>query len=309
MTIFPSYLKLYEKGILEEREEKLYEKLKKCNLCPRNCQVNRLKDEKGFCCVGKDVYISSYNVHMGEEPPLSGTYGSGTIFFTHCNLKCVFCQNYPISQLGQGKKVSIYKLAEIMLYLQNKKCHNINFVTPTHVISQILSALILAIKQGLRIPLVYNTGGYETLPTLKLLEGIIDIYLPDIKYGTNQMAKKYSGVHNYCQYNQLALKEMYCQVGNLVLDSSGIAKKGLIIRHLVLPNNIASSYKVFTFIAKELSCNIYLSLMSQYFPAYKAYTFKSLNRKITSSEYNKVLFFLKKLNINHGWFQEFNTIS
>lgn len=300
--MFPSYLEL-NKNIFKQRIKEAWIKLKKCDLCPRNCGVNRLKGEIGFCCTSKDVYVSSYNVHMGEEPPLVGIYGSGTIFFTHCNLRCKYCQNYPISQLGNGKKTSILELAEMMLYLQNKKCHNINFVTPSHVIPQILAAVFIAIKKGMKIPLVYNSSGYDSVSTLKLLDGVIDIYMPDAKYGDNKNAEKYSSCQDYPEYNKLALKEMYKQVGNLKIDKNGIAKKGLLIRHLVLPHNIANSEKVLTFIANEISLNTYLSVMSQYFPAYKAPEISLLNRKIKEEEYNEVIDLLEKLKFKRGWIQ------
>lgn len=277
--------------------------LENCTVCPRNCKTNRLKNELGFCNVGKNPKISSYNLHFGEEPPISGRSGSGTIFFTGCNLKCVFCQNYPISQLHHGNEISIEKLAEIMLLLQKQNAHNINFVTPAHVVPQIIEAAVMAKKKGLKIPLVYNSGGYEKTETLKLLDGIIDIYMPDAKYSDNRMAKKYSNAPDYWEYNKQALKEMHGQVGDL-RTKNGIAVKGLLVRHLVLPDNIAGSKKVFEFISKEISKKTYMSIMAQYHPANHADDFDKLNRKITNDEYNTVLKFADDYGLTLGWRQE-----
>jgi putative pyruvate formate lyase activating enzyme len=285
----PTYLKLYESGELDRRIEILNKKLESCTICPRRCRVNRLEDNIGFCRSGKNPIVSSYNAHFGEEPPISGIYGSGTIFFTNCTLRCIYCQNYPISQLSNGKEYSVEELASMMLSLQRRKCHNINFVTPTHFVPQIVSALKIAIKNGFNIPLVYNTSGYESIETLKLLEGIIDIYLPDMKYSDNEMSLKYSGVSDYWEINKLAIKEMFRQVGDLKMDRDGIAYRGLIIRHLVLPYNIAGSKKILEFLKNEVSTTVTIGIMSQYFPAYKAVNDEKLKFKITKEEYDEVV--------------------
>ena len=247
---YPSYLNL-EENELDKRIEKSYKLLSPCQVCPQNCGVNRLEGEKGFCHSGKEIIISSYNAHFGEEPPLVGNFGSGTIFFTNCNLKCVYCQNYPISQLGNGNKVSLSELAKIMLALQKRKCHNINLVTPTHFVPQILKSLKIAIKMGLRIPIVYNTSGYESVETLELLKGMIDMYLADARYADNKIAEKYSAATNYFEVMKESLKEMYRQVGNLIVDKEGIAYSGLIVRHLVLPEDLSGTKKIMHFIAKR----------------------------------------------------------
>jgi len=278
--------------------------LSKCKLCPRECGVNRLKGEKGFCKSSAEVIVSSFNPHFGEEPPISGYKGSGTIFFTNCNLGCLFCQNYPISHLGNGNRISKNELSKMMLILQKKGCHNINFVTPTHFIPQILSALCLAIEENLHIPLVYNCGGYELVQTLRLLEGVIDIYMPDIKYGGKREGEKYSSASDYFEIAKKAVKEMYRQVGNLKLNKDGVAQRGLLLRHLVLPNGLAGTRNVFSFLAKEISPNTYVSIMSQYFPAYRAQEFEELNRRITPEEYKEALDIAKELGLQRGWQQE-----
>jgi len=277
--------------------------LEKCSVCPRNCNVNRLKNEIGFCKIGRNPKISAYNLHFGEEPPISGIRGSGTIFFTGCNLRCVFCQNYPISQRCHGNEITVEKLADIMMALQNQNAHNINLVTPTHVVPQIIEVILLAKNKGLKIPIVYNSGGYEKVETLKLLKGIIDIYMPDAKYSDDKMAEKYSDAKNYWKINKLALKEMHRQVGDLKLKNE-IATKGLLIRHLVLPDNIAGSKKGFEFIAKEISPRTHISIMAQYHPANRTDDFPELQRKITDKEYQQVLNWADEFRLTYGWRQE-----
>jgi len=277
--------------------------LEKCSVCPRNCNVNRLKNEIGFCKIGKNPKVSAYNLHFGEEPPISGTHGSGTIFFTGCNLRCVFCQNYPISQLHNGNEITVEKLAEIMMTLQNQNADNINLVTPTHIVPQIIEAVLLAKKKGFNIPIVYNSGGYEKVETIKLLDGIIDMYMPDAKYSDDKSAKKYSDARDYWKVNKAALKEMHRQVGDLQIKN-GIAVKGLLIRHLVLPENIAGSKKVFEFISKEISPKTYISIMSQYHPANRTDEFPELQRKITDKEYSQVLNWADEFGLTRGWRQE-----
>ncbi len=300
----PHYILLYKNGVLKKRVELLYEMLKECRICPRECGINRLKNERGFCKTGLNPIVASYNLHYGEEPPISGYQGSGTIFFTNCNLRCVFCQNYPISQLGAGKEVEINELAQMMIRLQKMGCHNINFVTPTHVIPQILKALLIATERGLNIPLVYNSGGYDRADTLQLLEGIIDIYMPDSKYSSDKMAEEYSSCPDYTTINKAALKEMWRQVGSLYVDAKNIAKKGMIVRHLVLPCRIAGTKEVLKMLAQEISKSVYISLMSQYFPANKAKEFPQINRRINHEEYKEALNCLHQEGLSEGWIQK-----
>jgi len=269
---------------LKKRAKILTENLARCSLCPRNCQVNRLKGEEGFCRVGKNLIVCSFGPHFGEESCLVGLNGSGTIFFSFCNLHCVFCQNYTISQLGEGEVTSAEALARMMLYLQKQGCHNINLVTPTHVIAQVVSALVIAVEEGLNLPIVYNSGGYDSVKTLKLLDGIVDIYMPDLKYGSNSSAQKYSESSNYLEGAKLALKEMHRQVGNLIVEE-GVARRGLLIRHLVLPNNLAGTKELMHFLAKHISHDTFINIMDQYHPCYKAQEFPELKREITEREY------------------------
>lgn len=282
----PSYIETYKKGILKERIEAAYKIIKNCHLCPRICRVNRLADEKGVCKTGKHAIVSSYNPHFGEEDPLVGTHGSGTIFMGWCNLLCVFCQNYEISHMGEGRAVTSEELASMMLSLQKMGCHNINFVTPTHVIPQILSALTIAIEGGLHVPLVYNTGGYDVVKSLKLLDGIFDIYMPDFKYWEGEAAEKYSDAKNYPIAARAALREMHRQVGDLEMDERGIAYRGLLVRHLVMPHNLASTRDIMRFLAKEISPNTYVNVMAQYRPCGLAHRYPEVNRPITTDEYN-----------------------
>lgn len=302
--MLPSYISEISLEELKERRDKLYELLESCRLCPNECGVDRRVSDNGNCRSGFLPIVSSYFPHFGEEPPLVGRFGSGTIFFTNCNLDCKFCQNYDISHYGIGKEVSIEELASMMIYLQNRGCHNINFVTPTHFTPQIVDALIIARERGLEIPLVYNCGGYESIETLKLLDKIIDIYMPDIKYSSNENALKYSGVSNYWDVVRQAIKEMHRQVGDLMISSSGIAKRGLLIRHLVLPNDISGSKKVLDFIANEISKNSYVNIMDQYRPAYLANQFTELNRQINEKEFFEVINYAKQIGLHRG-FEEF----
>jgi len=299
----PAYINLFETGELEHRVAEAYEMLKGCKLCARECGVNRLEGDKGFCKSGKLAMVSSVGPHFGEEPPLVGRHGSGTIFLTNCNLGCVFCQNYDISQLGDGKEADSAYLAHAMLSLQNMGCHNINFVTPTHYVPQILDALLIAVKDGLNVPLVYNCGGYESLNTLKLLDGIFDIYMPDIKYGDNNMAKKYSQAPNYFDIAKSVIIEMHRQVGDLMVNKQGIAEKGLLIRHLIMPNGLAGTDKVVEFVAK-LSKNSYINIMAQYRPQYKASSYPELNRRITTDEYVDAILRAEKSGLTRGFRHE-----
>jgi len=268
-----------------------------CMVCPRKCGVNRIKEELGQCQTGKDAMVCSYGTHFGEERELVGLHGSGTIFFSYCNLHCVFCQNYDISQRGEGYKVSAEQLAKMMLDLQNQGCHNINLVSPTHIVPQFLQAFLIAKEKGLNLPIVYNSGGYDSVETLQLLDGVIDIYMPDTKYSSNDLGEKYSGVKDYWTVNQLVLKEMYRQVGDLVINKQGLAEQGLLVRHLVLPNQIAGSFEVLKFIAEEISKNTYVNIMDQYRPCYLGDRFTELSRRITQQEYNEVVNFAHKLGL------------
>ena len=287
--MLPLYLEKLTPNDLKDRSEAFHKLFEECRICPNECMAKRSEGETGECHSTDEVIISSVSPHYGEEPPLVGTHGSGTIFFTNCNLSCEFCQNYDISHLGRGEIVNITDLARAMLQLQQRGCHNINFVTPTHFTAQIVDAIILAIDKGLELPIVYNCGGYESVETLKLLEDIVDIYMPDIKYSVDENALKFSGIKNYWEVVTKALKEMHRQVDDLKISKRGIAQRGLLIRHLVLPNDIAGSKKVIDFVADEISTNSYLNIMDQYRPAYNANKYEKLNRRITPSEYKEVV--------------------
>ena len=263
--------------------------MEECNLCPRHCGVNRLAGESGKCHVTKQVIVSSYGPHFGEEAPLVGKHGSGTIFFTYCNLRCSFCQNYTISQLGEGSPVTSEELARVMLSLQAKGCHNINLVSPTHVLPYILDALELAVGMGLHLPLVYNSGGYDSVETLKFLDGIVDIYMPDMKYSDEKAAEQLSGIEDYPRVNKAALREMHRQVGDLEIDKQGIAQRGLLVRHLVLPNKLAGTQEVVRFLAREISTNTYLNIMAQYHPCYKAFDIPQLARPVNEDEFSEAI--------------------
>ena len=280
--------------------------LKRCIICPRKCGVNRLAGKKGYCRAGLDPVVYSYMQHHGEEPALSGSKGSGTIFFAYCNMKCVYCQNYQFSQLDKGDEVSIENLASIMLNLQKSGCHNINLVSATHYVPQIAGALEIAVKDGLSVPIVYNTGGYDSLDTIKMLNGIIDIYLPDMRYSDNSMAKKYSDAPNYVECNRLCIKEMYRQVGDLAKGENGIAKKGLIIRLLVMPGAVSGTTQSLKFIRYQISKNTYLSIMSQYYPIFRARDFKEISRRADKGEYMNIVDEASSLGLNNGWVQEYS---
>ena len=293
-----AYLELYHKGKLAERVEAANALLKNCQVCPHNCGINRLADETGKCHTGKFAVVSSYGPHFGEEAPLVAKHGSGTIFFTHCNLTCLFCQNYAISQLGDGTAVSKEELARMMLALQARGCHNINLVSPTHVIPQILEGLEIAINQGLRLPLVYNSGGYDSAETLEILDGIVDIYMPDMKYHDEKIAEELSGIKNYPSINRAAVREMYRQTGDLQIDEEGIAVRGLLIRHLVLPHGIAGTKEIMEFLAGEISQNIYVNIMAQYHPCYKAFQIPQLARPLSKHEFLEAIELAKRAGLN-----------
>lgn len=296
MTTEPGYIKLYKSGELAERIKTFNDRLKDCTICARNCHVDRNK-ELGWCKTGIIARVSSHSPHFGEEKPLVGITGSGTIFFTNCNLGCVFCQNYSISHLGEGSDVTKFQLANMMLELQRRGCHNINLVSPSHVVPQIIDALSIAIEGGFNLPLVYNTGGYDNPETIKLLDKIIDIYMPDIKYGDSDVAYELSCAKDYWEISKKCIKLMHEQVGDLIIEND-IAVRGLMVRHLVLPNDLNTSHIVFKFLADEISINTYLNIMDQYYPSYKADTIASLNRKVSMREFKETVALAKSYGLN-----------
>lgn len=285
----PSYIKTYQSGLLEKKIQQSFSLLEECTLCPRRCRVNRIKAETGFCRAGLLPRIASFAPHFGEERPLVGKNGSGTIFFSFCNLYCRYCQNYSISHRGEGQEVSFETLARMMIQLQSLGCHNINLVTPTHYVPQILQAVALAIEMGLAIPLVYNTGGYDSLTTLQLLEGIIDIYMPDFKYADSRVAQEYSQAADYPEVARTAIKEMHRQVGDLTINDEGLAEKGLLVRHLILPQGLAGTEKILQFLAEEISQQTYVNLMDQYYPCGDIPFSSPLARRITRNEFQAAL--------------------
>ncbi len=304
----PAYVSLYKSGELERRVQRLEARLASCNVCPRQCHVNRLKDERSFCHSGRQPIVASVCDHHGEEPALSGTRGSGTIFFGNCNLKCVFCQNHQISQSKDHQHsagIDCRTLAEQMLYLQDKlHCHNINLVSPSHFVPQIVRAVLEAVPMGLRVPLVYNANAYDAVSTLQELDGVVDIYLPDLKYSSDALAMKYSQAKNYVAHSRQAIKEMYRQVGDLVVDANGVAQRGVIVRHLILPNDIAGSRDSLSWLAHEVSNSITVSIMAQYYPCHRAPRVPLLSRKISGREYQAVVDLLDELGLENGWVQK-----
>jgi len=299
-----TYLDLYQSGELLQRIREAYRRLAACDLCPHDCGVNRIRGERGICGAGLKPRIASANVHRGEEPPISGTRGSGTIFLTGCSLKCRFCQNFPISQLGNGEELTTAALAARLLKLQRQGVHNINFVTPTHFLPQILAGLWLAIPQGFRLPIVWNSSGYERPDALRLLEGVVAIYLPDMKYDDDGVAERLSSAPGYRGINRLAVGEMLRQVGHLRLDDDGVALQGLIIRHLVLPNGLAGSRETLAWIADNLGPETHISLMRQFFPAHRALKTAEIGRKITDAEYDDAADSLEEFGLENGWVQD-----
>jgi putative pyruvate formate lyase activating enzyme len=278
--------------------------LEGCTACPRRCGANRLKGEVGFCGGAEKAKVASCNLHYGEEPPISGFRGSGTIFFSGCNMRCKYCQNFPISQMRHGKEIDAEELAEMMVRLESKGCHNVNLVTPSHFIPQILQALSFAWDEGFDLPLVYNTSGYDSVDSLKLLDGVIDIYLADMRYSNNKPAQEFSSVEDYVEVNRRAIKEMYRQVGNLITCGQDVARRGLIVRHLILPDDLAGSAETFRFIKEEISPHTYVSLMGQYFPSFKAEQCVSINRKIIPEEYEAAVESFFESGLSKGWMQE-----
>jgi putative pyruvate formate lyase activating enzyme len=285
----PSYLELHRKGELPGRVEKAFALIAPCRLCPRKCGGNRLEGERGYCETGKMARVASYNAHFGEEAPLVGRYGSGTIFISSCNLLCNFCQNYEISHQKEGVDVTPQEMAAMMIRLAEGGCHNINFVTPTHVVPQLLESLLHAIPQGLRVPLVYNSGGYDSVETLELLEGVFDIYMPDFKFWDEKLAERYCHAHDYRTIAMAAIREMHRQVGDLVLDDRGVAVRGVLVRHLVMPNQVAGTREIMDFLAREISPDTYVNVMDQYRACGKAHQDKLINRRLTSQEFRDAM--------------------
>ncbi|MBD3290690.1 radical SAM protein [candidate division KSB1 bacterium] len=297
----PSYLDLFKKGILQQRSGALDAIMERCELCPRKCRINRKNGETGYCQAGYELKVSSAFPHYGEEAPLVGYNGSGTIFLTHCTLRCSFCQNYEISHLDEGNIVSTNTLAQMMISLQKRGCHNINFVTPTHYVPRIVDALQIAIKDGLKIPLVYNCGGYESLQVIRCLEDIFDLYMPDVKFADDVHALKYMNAGDYFKNLKLILKEMHRQVGILKTDESDVAYRGIIIRHLVMPDSIQGSEEIFKFITEELSRDTYVNIMNQYHPCYEAANDNIINRRISGSEYHDAVAIAQKHGLHRGF--------
>ncbi len=294
-----AYLKLAASGELPARAALARERLADCDLCARYCRVNRLQTIKGAVCrTGERAIVHSHGPHYGEEDPLRGRNGSGTIFFSWCNLRCVYCQNWDISQKGLGREVSADELAAMMLDLQARGCHNVNFVTPSHVVAQILDAIAIAAPRGLRLPLVYNTGGHDSLEALRLLDGIVDIYMPDMKYGDSDSAHRFSHVRDYLAVNQQAILEMHRQVGDLVLDDRGIAQRGLLVRHLVLPDNVSGTDRVLAFLADEVSRDTYINIMDQYRPCYRADENPPLDRRPRHRELSRAFAWARDLGLH-----------
>jgi putative pyruvate formate lyase activating enzyme len=285
----PGYLRLHADDRLKQRVQEALGIVGSCELCPRLCRVDRLRGQRGFCRTGPSAVVSSYSPHFGEESPLVGRGGSGTIFFTHCNLLCLFCQNYDISHLGMGEEVSTAVLARMMVQLQNMGCHNVNLVTPSHVVAQILEALPVAIDMGLRVPLVYNTGGYDRLETLRMLEGVVDIYMPDIKFLDSEVAGRMCSAPDYPDVVRAAVREMHRQVGDLVMDDLGVARRGLLVRHLVMPHDLATTREVMGFLAREISKDTYVNIMDQYRPCGDSKAQPDLSRRISQKEYQEAL--------------------
>ncbi|MDW7759987.1 MAG: radical SAM protein [Acidobacteriota bacterium] len=297
-AIYPSYLKLHADGTLARRAEELRAHYSECSLCPRDCRVDRTKGEIGKCRASAKVRVSSAFPHFGEEPPLVGTKGSGTIFLSHCGLRCVYCQNHTISIDGQGQDISVATLSDAMLGVQRHGCHNVNLVTPTHFLPSIVSALTDAVPRGLKIPIVYNTGGYEKADILRLLDGIVDIYLPDFKYWNPETAARLSArAYNYPHYARDAFREIHRQVGVLQTDARGVAVRGLMVRHLVLPNDASGTRDVFRFIARELSPDHYVNVMRQYRPEHRANEFPEISRRLTSKEFSQALVWAREAGL------------
>ena len=304
----PAYLELHRTGELYRRSRKALKSLANCKVCPRDCEVNRLDDEKAVCKSGRHASVASFFPHFGEEDCLRGSRGSGTIFFSMCNLKCVFCQNFDISQDGEGSETDHETLAEMMLLLQRKGCHNINFVTPEHVVPQILEALPLAVEMGLRLPLVYNTGAYDSLDSIRLMDGVVDIYMPDFKFWSGELSRKYLKAKDYPETARAAVLEMHRQVGDLVFDEHGIAKRGVLVRHLLMPGFASDARKIMGFLAREVSPDIYVNIMDQYRPAGKvdATKYEEINCRVSGEELEDAYRFAKAEGLSRFDFRHDN---
>lgn len=296
-TFIPGYIRTKQQGRLQEKIKQSSARLTSCTLCPRQCRVDRTKEEKGYCSTGKNAVVSSWAPHFGEEPQLVGDKGSGTIFFSNCNLKCVFCQNYDISVDGEGQEADDVQIASIMLHLQKIGCHNINLVTPSHVVPQILKALDTAIDHGLNIPLVYNSSGYDSIDTLEILKDIIDIYMPDFKFWDPEISERFCHAKDYPETAKKAVKEMHDQVGDLKTDHAGIACSGLLVRHLVMPGNLAGTFHILKFIKENISPHTHVNIMSQYRPLGEAGRIKEISRPVTAEEFRKALHMAKKMGL------------
>ncbi len=298
----PSYLKSYDKGVLQSKIDRALKLLENCEVCPRKCHVNRLENKRAICLSGRHAKVSSFFPHFGEEDCLRGWNGSGTIFFSYCNLRCVFCQNFDVSWQGSGEEVTAEDIAEMMIFLQEKGCHNINWVTPEHVVPQIIEAMPYAIEMGLSLPIVYNTSSYDSIDSLKLMEGIVDIYMPDFKFFTPDLAKFYLTAENYPETAMNAIKEMHSQVGELKFDENGLALRGVLLRHLVMPGFLNETEKVLEFIANEVSKDTYINIMDQYYPAgmvlKQPERYKQITRRITNSEFEKAVKIAKKVGLH-----------
>lgn len=301
MGYTPLYIESYSSGILQERLEELESLLNPCTLCPRQCKANRLVGDLGYCKAPYDLFISSASPHFGEEAPLVGHNGSGTIFLTHCNLKCIFCQNYDISIYGEGTRYTYGKLAALMIDLQDRGCHNINLVTPTHYVPQIIKALPIAIENGLSIPLVYNTSGYDSIGTIRLLDGIIDIYMPDIKFLDGKLSQRYCKAGDYPEVVREAVIEMQRQAGDLVVDEHGIARKGLIIRHLVMPSCGEDTKRIMEFIRDEVSQNAFVNIMAQYHPCHRAGEFEEIAGRISLEEHTEAIGYARSIGLSRAF--------
>jgi putative pyruvate formate lyase activating enzyme len=304
----PGYIALYRSGELKRRADALEARLASCDICPRECRANRLKGKKGSCRSGYLPVVANVCSHLGEEPAVSGTRGSGAVFFGNCNLRCVYCQNHQISQPRKKRtldELDCRALAERIIYLQDELgCHNVNFVSPSHFVPQLVRTVLEAVPLGLRLPLVYNTSSYDSVASLRELDGIIDIYLADLRYASDRWARKYSRARGYVGHARAAIREMHRQVGELVVDEAGLARKGLIVRHLVLPNGLAGSEDSLTWLADEVSPKVAVSIMSQYYPAHRALKVPSLSRRITATEYAEVIKLVERLGLENGWVQE-----
>jgi len=301
----PAFFPPSKIALLEERLPGALALLDDCVVCPRNCRVNRAAGETNICGMDARLKISSANLHFGEEPPISGIHGSGTIFLSGCNLKCAYCQNYPISQLRHGEYMTSGDVAEAMLELERRGAHNINLVTPTHYVPQMMESMLIANRRGLTLPVVYNSSGYDKVETLRLLDGIIEIYMPDMRYSREESSLCYSQAKNYPEVNRAAIKEMHRQVGDLVVNGEGIAVQGLLVRHLVLPEGIAGSREIFEFLASEISADTYVSLMSQYFPANRAPSIKEISRRLKNSEFKEAVDAFHGAGLHNGYIQPY----